>query len=214
MRAQNKLQHRHCKEHFSQEEIYSYSQYNVFLKQGWKQYAQTYIYDEQRTNPAMLLGKRVALMIEHDEIQNDEVLEHLRVWLPHYNHSEYVLKGVFCGVPLIGHIDGFSEPPSLKLGEFKTGRKWTQKMADETDQLTWYALLIHLNFGVKPEDIPMTLTWMPTEWNMGDPIVTGEIINFETRRTMSDVIRVGKKIKDSWEKLGILIAKEYESLGL
>jgi len=104
--------------------------------------------------------------------------------------------------------------PTVIGGEYKTGHRWNQKEADSTEQLDWYTLLLHLKYGIEPDKVQWVLTSMPTEWNFGNPIVTGEIINFETKRTMSDIIRVGKKIKDSWEKLGVLVAEEYKSLGL
>lgn len=193
----------------------SYSQYNVWTTKGHEEYARLYIYGEGKTNPAMELGKRVAEMIEKDEEQDDPVLEHLRTFLPQYRHKEYEIKAQFNKIPLFGILDGFNEPPEIKIGEYKTGRKWTQEMADQTEQLHWYALLVHLKFGIRPEEIPMVVHWMPTEWEIGNlPQPTGDIQNFETKRTADDLLKVGAKISKVWEAIGRFTSREYRSLGL
>lgn len=192
---------------------YSWSQYHTFVAQGWPEYARKYVYGDNPTNPAMELGKRVAEMIESDEIPDEAVLEHLKMFLPPADCHEHKIENTFRDIPLLSFYDGFTKRP-MKIDEYKTGRLWTQKMADETEQLDWYVLQAHLKFGVRPETIPLRLVWMPTEWNGGEPFVTGEIHVFETRRTMADMILIGKKIFDSWNKLGILVAKEYASMGM
>ena len=161
----------------------------------------------------MELGKYVAEMIEHDEEQEDEVLENLRIFLPQYQNKEFKIEAEINGVPILGKLDGFNTDP-IKVGEYKTGRFWSQEMADDTEQLDWYALLVYLKFRVLPDKIPMTLTWMPTDWNGGDPQVTGEIVNFETRRSTMRVLMIGKKIVDVWKEIGIFYEDKYRSIGL
>lgn len=194
---------------------YSWSQYNIWVNQGPREYALKYIYDEAaRTNPRMLLGKQVAEMVENDLEQEDEALEHLRIFLPRYQYQEYKIEEELNGIKLVGFLDGFDEDP-MKVGEYKTGRLWTKGMADKTEQLHWYALLLYLKFGVDPGRVPMVLHWMPTEWKEGEPLKpTGDIENFETRRTLRDCLDVGKRITDSWKKIGEFCAIEYASLGL
>jgi len=108
---QNKLQPRHVREH------YSFSQYNVFLTQGWREYCKRYVYGDNVTNPAMQLGRQVAEMIEKDMIQEEEVLEHLRVWLPHYDFNEFKIEQMFCEIPLIGFLDGIKVIPCPDCGK-------------------------------------------------------------------------------------------------
>ena len=179
------------------------------------EFARVYIYAEGETNPAMQLGKKVAEMIQEDREQEDEILEHLRIYLPQYEHKEYEINTTFNGIKLKGFLDGFDPPPKIRLGEYKTGRLWTQSMADKTEQLHWYALLVHLYFGIRPEEIPMVLTWMPTEWEVGNVIQpTGEIQNFETQRTTRDCLSIGKKIIKVYNDIGEFTAKEYKALGI
>jgi hypothetical protein len=185
------------------------------LNYGPAEYAKKYIYGgADETNPRMELGKRVAEMVEQDIEQEDEVLEHLRIFLPRYQHQEYAIRVPFNGITLLGYLDGFDENP-MRVGEYKTGVRWTREQADKTEQLSWYALLLHLRFKVNPEVVPMTLHWMPTEWEFGDvPKPTGEIENFETRRTLRDCLDIGKKIVVAWREIGAFSAQEYAALGM
>lgn len=203
---------------------FSYSQWRVWKYEGPKVYAMKYIYwltDE--TNPRMLLGKQVAEMIEDDKPHDDPVMEHLRVFLPQYPLKEFQLEAVFNGVPLMGKPDGLNLEEKI-VGEHKTGVHWNQHMADCTDymhpeykngaQLTWYALLLHLTYGWKPEDIRFQLNWMPTVWEQGEmPKPTGHIEIFETKRTMKDLLSMGKDIVDTWRQIGEFCTKELEAIG-
>ena len=179
------------------------------------EFARVYLYGKGEENPAMQLGKKVAEMVEKDEEQEDEILEHLRIYLPQYKHKEYEINTTFNGIKLKGFLDGFEPPPKLVVGEYKTGRLWTQDMADRTEQLHWYALLVHLAFKIPPEKIRFVLTWMPTEWEVGNIIrPTGDIQNFETKRTTADCLKIGKKIIKAHQEIGQFCAKEYASIGL
>ena len=106
------------------------------------------------------------------------------------------LKGV---VPLIGYADGFDRE-RLRLKDDKTGKKaWDQKRADETGQLTCYAFLLFLTEGIKPEDLELCISWLPTvengDFTIGfrdDPVVPQL---FYTKRTMVQVLEFGQRIK-------------------
>ena len=206
---ESKLKSRWPKDHFS------WSQYNVWVNYGPAEFAKKYIYGgADLTNPRMELGKTVADMLEHDEENEDPILEHLRVFLPHYQHREYEIRKQFNGITLVGKLDGFNENP-MRLGEYKTGVRWTQEMADKTEELDWYALLLHLQFGVNPLDVPFDLVWIPTKWDFpDDPKPTGEIYTFKTRRSYLDSIRIGKKIMKAWNEIGEFCAKEYRDIGM
>ncbi len=203
---------------------FSYSQWRVFKFEGPKAYAMKYIYwltDE--TNPRMTLGKQVAEMVEHDEPHEDPVMEHLRVFLPQYPLKEFPLEAEFNGIKLVGKPDGLDLDDKI-VGEDKTGVNWTQEMADCVDpmgrhykegaQLTWYALLLHLVYGWRPEEIRFELNWMPTVWNKFElPRPTGEIRTFETRRTMRDVLAMGKDIVDTHKEIGEFCYGELKAIG-
>ena len=163
----------------------------------------------------MKLGKRLDEIIDKDEEQENEVLEHLRIYWPKYQHKQYEINTTFNGIKLKGFLDGFNPPPKAICGERKTGRLWTQTMADKTEQLDWYALLIHLAFKLPPEQIRFVLTWAPTVWEVGSIVQpTGEIQNFETKRTTKDILRIGAKIIKTHAEIGRFCAKEYKALGL
>lgn len=204
----NELKHfnNHPRDHFS------WSQFDRFRRSP-DDYVKTYIYGDNPTNPRMELGKYVAEMIEHDEHQEDPVLEQLRIFLPQYSHKEFPLEVAFNSIKLVGKPDGLEMDP-WTIGEYKTGKLWTQKMADETQQLTWYALMLHLIYKVKPENIKMTLHWMPTVMNDALVQPTGAIENFETKRTTRQCFELGKEIVDMWGKIGAYCGEHYRSLGL
>lgn len=204
---------------------FSYSQWRVWKCEGPKSYAMKYIYfltDE--TNPRMTLGKQVHEMIESDTPHEDPVMEHLRVFLPQYPLKEFNLEAQFNGIKLVGKPDGLDLDNKI-VGEYKTASGgWNKAMADcvapmsqyykNGAQLTWYALLLHLNYGWKPEDIRFELTSIPTVWEEGEmPKPTGHIETFETRRTMRDMLNMGKDIVETWKEVGIFCGKEMAAIG-
>ena len=131
---------------------------------------------------------------------------------------------MFNGIKLIGKPDGLDLENKI-VGEYKTAsRGWTQEMADCVDpmrpyykngaQLTWYALLLHLTQGWRPEDIRFELTSIPTVWEQGEmPKPTGEIQTFTTRRTTRDIFDMGKDLTDAWRAIGEYCGNEMRALG-
>ena len=196
--------------------VFSWSAYNCWNTYGPVEFAKKYLYGgADYLNPRMMTGRIVADMLESDKEQGDPVLEHLRTFLPHYQHQEYEIVVPFSGLTLVMHLDGFDEDP-LKIGEYKTGVKWNEVMVAKHEQLDWYALGVHLKFGVDPGTVPITLTWMPTMWGMNEPLPrpTGEIINFDTQRDMGAILLIGKKILKTWKEINKFCADERESIGL
>ncbi len=217
---------------------FSWSAYNVWNSYGPVEFAKKYIYGgADYMNPRMMTGRIVADMLESDREQIDPTLEHLRTFLPHYEHQEYEIEAKFGELTLVMHLDGFDEPkicvcqptratlgcafhtspaPYGKIGEYKTGVKWNEKMVAKHEQLDWYALGVHLKFDVDPEKVPIVLTWMPTIWGMNDamPRPTGEIVNFDTTRTLMDCIGIGKKITKAWGEIEKYVREERNAIGL
>ncbi len=218
MSASPRSELNHPKDHFS------YSQWRVWKFEGPRSYAMKYIYWlEGETNPRMTLGKQVAEMVESDEPHEDPVMEHLRVFLPQYPQREFPLEASFNGIKLVGKPDGLDLENKI-VGEHKTGVHWNQAMADCIDpmhpyykngaQITWYALLLHLIYGWRPEEIQFQLNWMPTVWHEFElPKPTGQIQTFETRRTTRDVFNMGKDIVDTWRTIGAYCAEEMRAIG-
>ena len=92
--------------------------------------------------------------------------------------------------------------------EFKTSTmKWTQKKADESGQITFYATAIWLKTGKIPQDIELVNAL--TEYGENGTIsVTGEILRFKTTRTLVDVLRMQSRIKRAWSGIKTLVANE------
>ncbi len=196
--------------------IFSWSAFHVWTSQGPAEFAKKYLYGgADEMNPRMMTGRIVADMLESDAEQDDPTLEHLRVFLPRYQHQEYELAVPFNGLTLVMHLDGFDEDP-LKIGEYKTGVRWTKEMVAKHKQLHWYALGVHLKYRVNPAKVPIELIWMPTEWPMGAemPEPTGEIVKFDTVRTLRDCLDIGKEITVAWGQIVDYCRKEGESLGM
>lgn len=197
--------------------IFSWSAYNVWTKGGPGEFARKYIYrDADDINPRMETGRIVDDMMNGDTEQDDEVMEHLRTFLPHYEHTQYEIEVPFNGITLVMHLDGLNLKP-LKIGELKTGiTPWTLDRARKHEQLDWYALGVHLKFKVDPATVPIVLTWAQTEWPMmaPRPEPTGEIENFEIRKTLLDCVTIGKKIMVAWKQASEFARKERESIGL
>lgn len=116
-----------------------------------------------------------------------------------YPIMQYEMRIMFDGIPLVGYADGW-DPEKKRLKDDKTGKKpWTKKRADETGQLTMYCFMIYLIEKIKPGDIKLFISWMPTVESgdfsiqfLDDPMVPKI---FETSRTMLDILQFGQRIK-------------------
>jgi len=178
----------------------SWSQLNLWEKDP-NMYYQVYWegLDQFRTK-YLELGKRMATTLENgfDEA-HDPLFEMLAVFMPHYPKQEFDLKTVFEGIPLVGKLDGFNEA-TLTIGEYKTGKNWTQSMVNQSGQLTFYSLLVWLKYKKLPNNI--FLHWARTDEDMeGNLKLTGDIRTFPTQRSLKDLILFSKRIKAAW--LGI-----------
>ncbi len=175
----------------------SYSAFSSFLYNP-EQWYQTYILGIRQESAELAFGSYVDKRIQTDPSFLPK--------LPRYEHMQYSMK-VMLGkdIPLVGIPDGLNLTKSKELSDFKTGRlKWDKKRADETDQLTWYLLLIYITLKHKPEKFRCFIHWLPTvKTESGDFKVTIEFIKdiddnirtFETKRTMTDVLQLISRIK-------------------
>ena len=176
----------------------SWSQLQIWEKDP-NLYYQIYIegLDQFRTK-YLELGKRLATALENgfDE-EGDPMFEMMCVFMPGYPKREFKIDAVLEGIPIKGVLDGFNEK-TLTIGEYKSGKRWTQSMVDKSGQLTMYALLVWLKYGVLPKDI--RLHWARTDEDMeGNLKLTGDIRTFKTNRTMRDIIVFSKRIRNAYE---------------
>lgn len=191
----------------------SWTQINVFERNPIE-YADIYLYGNNRTNPRMELGKAVAEMIEKGEVNANKNLEFYRVFLPQYPHKEFEVKAKLGEILLFGILDGW-DPMRNEVGEYKTGAKWTQKMADETGQITFYLLILYLLYGIKPETVSVKLYWMPTVIDPYEGVkLTGELKIFETRRTMANLVDMMGRARRAYKGILSLCRNEGAAIGL
>lgn len=147
--------------------------------------------------PELEFGKYVDEKIQED----DTFLPHL-VRYPVFQHK---METMFHDIPLIGIADAYRPPKNPALRDYKTGRKpWDQKRANETGQLTMYALMLYLIDGIKPEEIDLYIDWLPTHYKDGKIAFIEEDhtklkpVTFRTKRTMRDILAFGNRINDTY----------------
>lgn len=131
----------------------------------------------------------------------DERLQADPTFMPHVERFpilQHKMEANLGKIPLIGFADGFRrEPPALK--DDKTGAKiWDRARADETGQLTFYALLLWLTEKIKPESVDFSIWWMPTVKG-GDFKISlideKDVKVFHTKRTMRQILEFGVRIQ-------------------
>lgn len=184
----------------------SWTQLNLF-ERSKNAYVDTYLRGLNGfENEAMRVGKRLANRLETDEQTDENIIEHLAIFLPSYPKREFPISVDFEEIPLFGKLDGFN-PWNKKMGEYKTGKRWTQALVDKSGQITFYTTLVWLKYGKLPSQID--LHWARTETKNNRIVLTGEIRTFRTQRTMADIILFRGRIKRAWEGI-ITLTKEYE----
>jgi len=165
-----------------------------------EQWFRRYILNEKDPETKELLfGKEIGKKLETDPT--------FLPMIPRHSKMEYPFSATVSGIKLIGYADTFCDITNKKLGEYKTGKKeWDQKRVDEHGQLTMYALMNYISNKVKPEDVEITLTWMPTIETRDFDIafvksIEKNIKTFTTKRTMQDIIKFGASIKETVEEM-------------
>jgi hypothetical protein len=153
---------------------------------------------EQYKTKALLLGKRMAETLEagYDE-EGDKDFERIAQLMPGYPLREFEINVKLENIPLKGFLDGF-DMESFVMGEYKTGKKFTQAMVDKHDQLTFYALLVWLKYKKLPSRIYLHHA-QTRETPDGRLELTGLVRTFKTRRTLADVIVFTNRIRRAWK---------------
>lgn len=156
----------------------------------------------------MRLGRQVAEALDGG-INTDPVIDHIKTFLPTYQHTEYELRNTINNkgmqIPLLSRLDGFN-PDKLTIGEVKTGKKWTQSMVDSSDQITFYTLQVFLNYKQFPEKI--NLHWLATVEEEGNIYLTGDIKTFNTTRNITDIFKLQNRIGKAWQGIIKMSNKE------
>lgn len=174
-----------------------------------EQWYERYILKKEQTSTKELeFGKFVGDKLSSDKRFKKEVIR--------YKIFEKELRCEWDGIPLVGYVDT-CDLEKFCMREYKTGKKpWTQKRADEHGQIDMYLLMIYIMYKIKPEQMKVHLDWMPTK-DSGDDhdsleaflkskskiefVEPFEVKSFETKRTMSDVLKFGAKIKRIYKEM-------------
>jgi len=169
-----------------------------------KQWHDKYVLGKkQKESAEMLFGKKVGERLASDP-------KYLP-FVPRLKKFEHEFKVSFDGIPLIGFADSFCTLTSKKLYEYKTGVKaWDQKRVDMHGQIDMYLLMHFIKEKIRPEEVACKLVWLPTKREEGgdfkvhisfiEPIEETFKI-FKTKRTMSDILRFGERIKSTYKAM-------------
>lgn len=214
----------------------SFSQMVLFEdKNGEEKYADRYLYNKpQRTSRNMAYGSMLADGLEAEEATGDPLLDLMasrlpkfelmdkpievkigrRIWFERDKEEIYVpvllnvnKKGEADDIPLLALPDT-AKPDYTAFKEYKTSvRKWTQRMADDSGQITFYVTVIWLATGKIPQDIELVNVQVGYEPD-GRLQPTGEMWRFPTKRSMIDIIKMTGRMKRTWAGIKKLCEKE------
>jgi hypothetical protein len=128
--------------------------------------------------------------------------------------KEYKLEAMLGEIPMIGFCDHYCDT-KLILHENKTSdnpKRWTQKKVDAHTQLDMYLLLLFIAEKIKPEEVQVFLNFIPVKRG-GDMKYTcpGEYIQFETKRTMADLLRYGQYVNNTIQDMQSYINEKQRS---
>lgn len=184
----------------------SWSQLSSFAwnKDDW--YTKYVLGIESPLSPELIFGKAFA-----DSCEASTPLAPVTL----LSKQELPLDAALDGIKLFGYVDTIDEATLAETGEFKTGAKpWDQKRVDGHGQITMYALMNFLQNKVHPEKAKFWLEWIPTKKvyrDNGDfsgydyDIVFAsdppEVIHFDTKRTMRDILAFASYIKTTRKEM-------------
>lgn len=206
----------------------SFSSMSLFERDP-KQWADEYLYHQKkRISRNMGYGSLMAEGLEADEATGDPMLDMMMVKIPKFERMDMAVEdpngfevtyrdGKKAKVPVLADPDGgipiLALPDTAKTDysafkEYKTStRKWTQKMADESGQITFYSTAIWMVTSEVPQDIELVNVVVDYQED-GRLQPTGDMVRLPTQRTLSDVIRMTRRIRTAWRGIKELCEKE------
>ena len=158
---------------------------------------------EEAPSHEMIFGSKIGKKLETDPTFLPQV--------PRHSKMEHAFNVSLSGVLLVGYADTFCDQTFKKLSEFKTGvKKWDQKRVDTHGQLDMYLLMNYITNKIKPEEVEVSLVWMPTQKEESgnfevkisfvEPIEENIQI-FTTKRTMVDILKFANRIKKVYNEM-------------
>jgi len=189
----------------------SFSQMTL-VEMSPKRYVDQYIHKKpQRINRNMAYGSKLADGLENDESTGDPLLDIMMIYIPKFELMDIAfetpLKDGKKTISILAKPDSY-KADGTAFKEYKTSvRNWTQKMADDSGQITFYATAFWLKNGFIPQDIE--LVNVPVQYNPdGSLSPTGEMIVYKTQRTMVDIIKMTTRMKRGWSTINKLCESE------
>jgi len=187
-------------------DYFSWSQLNAWEKNQNIYYEMYVLGMEAPFTKWMKKGKDLAEYLEKGTC-DDEDIKQVADFIPRYKKSEFEIKVKLEDINLLGYFDSFDDD-TLDLYEYKTGKKYTQGMANKLGQLDFYALMVWLKYKKLPRSIK--LIWIETETIDDEVKFTGKIKTFEVKKTMKDIIKIigrihkaKKGIEAMWETVDL-----------
>ena len=189
----------------------SFSQMTLF-EMSPEKYADRYLFGKkERISRNMSYGSMMAYGLEVEEATGDPLLDLMMARLPKFELMDKPIEADLPDGKGVIHI--LAKPDTAKADytafkEYKTSvRKWTQRMANESGQITFYATTIWLKTKKIPQDIE--LVNIETSYqDDGRLTVTGNMFRYPTTRTMSDIIKMTKRMRFVWYGIKELCEKE------
>ena len=189
----------------------SFSSMALFEKSP-EQWADIYLRDyPQYTNVNMLYGSLMANSLEKNELSGDPALDLMIENIPKFELIDKPIEANLKNGKDI--IIVLAKPDTAKADytafkEYKTSlKKYTQKMADDSGQITFYATTIWLKTNKIPQDIELVNVQVKYTEN-GELTPTGELIRIPTTRTMVDIIKMIARIRKNWTLIQQFCEKE------
>ncbi len=189
----------------------SYSQMTLF-EMSPEKYVDKYFYGREfRPNRNMLFGKKMADGLEFDEATGDPALDMMMSELPKFELMDIAFEVTLPNgkkpITLLIKPDTYKADYSA-FKEYKLSkRKWTQKMVDNSGQVTFYAVGFWLKTGHIPQDIEFDV--VKTKYgDKNELMASGEIWRCPTKRSMIDILKMTIRIKKAWAGIEALCEEE------
>jgi len=191
----------------------SFSQMTLF-EMSPEKYIEKYIYGhKERISRNMAYGSQFANGLEDEEATGDPLLDLMMARIPKFELMDKPLEADLPNGKETIHL--LAKPDSAKKDytafyEYKTSvRRWTQRMADESGQITFYATTIWLAKKILPQNQDIELVNVPVQYSAdGHLFPTGELVRLPTRRTMADLIKMTGRMRHAWAGIKQLCESE------
>jgi hypothetical protein len=181
--------------------ILSWSEISCFEYSPEEWHKRYILKEKSPSSPEMEFGIMIDKKIQEDptflpEIPRYPIMQH-----------KFFAEDVGMSVGFVGYADTClieRENDDFRIRDYKTGRyPWNQYRADETGQLTLYAMLMSHIEKIPVEKIRLFIDWIPTK-KLKAGIFMNEkkgVQSFETRRTEQSVFYFKKRIERTLKEM-------------